>query len=541
MDENLVIPRLQQLCADIGTPFAGKVGTLLSKRDWDSLATLEVNPHDYSSASPNGVSAYAADVGLAALFVKNADLPTSFNRKKAALDRWWLSEKLCCATNARFGSYLTGYYPDVPPALLNFFDRVQKRVAAVLGPLPRTLRGVMGPGSVYEATDYEFGAKSLTCADKTHSPAATAGLHELLQYPCFSDRYTDPCRFGVERDVTRVRGSRWSSAPKNAKTERAIAIEPGVNVYVQLGIETHLWDRLGRIGIYKATTQERHRHLAKQALSLGLATLDESMASDLWARNAVRFLLAKSPLWLSLLESTRCPLMLVEGKWVFLEKFSSMGNGWTFPLQTILFHSLVRELCGEDSIVSCFGDDIICPSVKAEEVMAALKFFGHRPNVEKSFWTGEFRESCGEDFFAGRAVRPHYLSSWPTDVPDWYALANGLRRRASSRAHLAFAAWCVRRVPLQHRFGALEDHYGDSVLLGRKPVTRTKNGLRQIRGLRYVGRVVHIDHFSGPSVLTAVLMGHSLTYRHTSNKSGPVGHLPTRGVSGWKSCWLTRL
>lgn len=546
--------RLLKLCADIGSPFASATASRLERNDWVGLASSGVEPQDYPETH-FGAEQYHADAGLAALFSKNAALETGIDRKAASLSKWWDSERLCCHTNARFAQYLRGYYPGVDGRVVQFMHAVQRRIARILGPLPREIRGRLGPGSTFEAPDATFAQKSLTAADKVSVTAGTAAAIELTSYPCLQDRFTAPWLFEGDRLIRQVRGSRWSCAPKNALTDRSIALEPGLNVYYQLGIEERLWARLGDLGIYKATAQEVHRRLASLALQLGLATLDESMASDLWARNAVRFLLARAPLWLELLESTRCPVMRVGNQSVYLEKFSSMGNGWTFPLQTILFYALVREVVGEEGTVAVFGDDIICPVDRAEDVIAVLRWFGHKPNLAKSHYRGVFRESCGEDYFAGVPVRPHFLKTWPTDVPDWYRLANGLRRRYRSRAFLAFAAWCVRQIPVGFRFGGPDSmnpregydplsgtwyqDKGDVVLLGHRSVRRTRNWCHQIRGIKYVGREVDECHFSWQDVLTVTLMGSSLVYRRSPKNGRPVSYLPTRGVSGWKTAWLT--
>lgn len=530
--------RLVQLCEDIGSPFATSVANLLREKKWEALARLEVIPYDYTEAD-----AYLLDASLAALFQKNVDLPTGVDRKLAAKTKWFESEAICYQTNRRFSNYRTGYYPDVSWRLVAFCDRVQNRIASILGRLPLDIQGRFGPGSVFEAAE-KLGSsvRSLTAVDKTSCISGTRGAHELLSVPGLQDRITCPEKFGQERVVHTVRGSRWTSVPKNALLERSIALEPGLNVYLQLGVEVPLWDRLGALGIRKADAQSWHRYLAKHALTLGLATLDESMASDLWAAEAVRFLLAKAPLWLSLLESLRCSKMQVEGKWVHLEKFSSMGNGFTFPLQTILFYAITREVCGEDALVAVFGDDIICPRECAVDVMAALKWFGHKPNLKKSYHEGLFRESCGEDFFAGQPVRPHFVEHWPTEPLDWYSLSNGILRRAGHlRAFRGFALWCARQVPLRYRFGGPEE-LGDSVLhiLKRRAVTRERHCIRQVRGLKRLTRRVNIDHFDSRDLLATVLLG-AVSLSYSSRLSRTVAYAPTRGVSGWKAGWFTVL
>jgi len=54
--------------------------------------------------------------------------------------------------------------------------------------------------------------------------------------------------------------------------------------------------------------------------------------------------------------------------------------------------------------VRVFGDDIIVPRDYVLSVVDELSAFGHKVNVDKSFWTGRFRESCGKEYFDGHDV-----------------------------------------------------------------------------------------------------------------------------------------
>jgi len=102
---------------------------------------------------------------------------------------------------------------------------------------------------------------------------------------------------------------------------------------------------------------------------------------------------------------------------------STMGNGYTFPLQTIVFLSvvvavykklgipLIRPSNSSDGNFSVYGDDIIVVREAYDEVMSMLKSIGCIPNEGKSFCYGFFRESCGGDFFNGHPVRGVYSKS----------------------------------------------------------------------------------------------------------------------------------
>jgi hypothetical protein len=127
-----------------------------------------------------------------------------------------------------------------------------------------------------------------------------------------------------------------------------------------------------------------------------------------------------------------------------------MGNATTFPIETIVFYalgvavadlsrhksrSLIPEWDSIRGVVSVFGDDCILPVTYASDFLRLAKSLGFRPNLEKSFWRGHFRESCGGDYFAGRNVRPLFIEA-PTsarreDMLAWmYNVANRVIRMA---------------------------------------------------------------------------------------------------------------
>jgi hypothetical protein len=117
---------------------------------------------------------------------------------------------------------------------------------------------------------------------------------------------------------------------------------------------------------------------------------------------------------------------------------STMGNGFTFPLQTLLFSAVVSAVYEERGIPllpvnskepnwSVFGDDIVVRSDAFDRVVHILDLFGFRVNAEKSFNKGPFRESCGCDFFKGHMVRGVYLKHLST-AQDTYVAFNKLVR-----------------------------------------------------------------------------------------------------------------
>jgi len=173
------------------------------------------------------------------------------------------------------------------------------------------------------------------------------------------------------------------------------------------------------------------------------ATIDLKSASDTISLNLCRHLFPAS--FYELVSLFRTKSIEVEGKTIELHMMSTMGNGFTFPLQTIIFQSIVLavyRLLGITPIYprgnslgnfSVFGDDIIVLKSAYETVIEALKMFGFIPNEEKSFGEGLFRESCGGDYYNGHFVRgvynktlrsPHHIYSTLNLLVFWSARHN---------------------------------------------------------------------------------------------------------------------
>lgn len=242
------------------------------------------------------------------------------------------------------------------------------------------------------------------------------------------------------RETAIVRGSRLSFVPKTSEISRTICTEPLLNMIFQKGIAKVLERRLLQIcGIDLSTQPDKNRELARIGSITGrFGTIDLSSASDSVSTSLVRELLPREVL--TILEKTRSPVTtLPGGKEVELHMMSSMGNAFTFPLQTILFSALVYGVYRALDIpienprrlslgnFAVFGDDIIVVDQAYDLVVRMLSICGFSVNVNKSFNTGLFRESCGRDYYFGHNVRGVYISSLRTDG-DRYSAINRLNR-----------------------------------------------------------------------------------------------------------------
>jgi len=249
----------------------------------------------------------------------------------------------------------------------------------------------------------------------------------------------------LQRTFARVRGSRATTVPKTNSINRMIAIEPTGNMYLQQGLMLIMYKRLKKVGLNVATLPDKHVQLARQGSIDGLlATIDFSSASDCLSIELLRYLLPSS--WFTVLNDIRCEEMDLNGSFLNLNMFSTMGNATTFPLETIVFYCLAvasvmqhrrkpwdhrLALPTERRCVSVFGDDCIIPTDCAKTFMDLCTSVGFIVNSEKSFFDPEdpFRESCGGDFLHGHNVRPLYFKRPATEKksnfePFLYTLLN---------------------------------------------------------------------------------------------------------------------
>jgi hypothetical protein len=233
---------------------------------------------------------------------------------------------------------------------------------------------------------------------------------------------------------TVVEGSRVVTVPKNAKTDRVIAIEPDLNMYLQKGLGRRIRRSLQRWGLLLTTAQELNQVLAQEGSANGqLATIDLSSASDSIHMDLVRLLLPTS--WSTAIELCRTPCsILPTGERLLLRKVSSMGNGFTFELETLIFYGLalavIDLLSTGDMDRRClvFGDDIIVSSDLTPALLDVLRHVGFTPNAKKTFADGPFRESCGKHYFGGVDVTPFYVRSPIDSIHRIYWACNQLRR-----------------------------------------------------------------------------------------------------------------
>jgi hypothetical protein len=418
------------------------VALLFENGEHEQLANLECNPLDYSNIDEFR-DAYAATKFLS----KFKDLTLDYDLDKVAMQKFEKFELLCKHTNTRFRAL--EHDPKYRGPVVQLHNAVARKISKILGEFRIE--------EFFESADWGPGATTLLKARDASATnkfqcetGITRDLYALLPsdllrevYPLWVDHIS-----GVGFPNFQI-GNKVVTVPKDATANRVIAIEPGFNLWFQKAIGVMIQRRLTRYGI-DLRWQDRNQNLAYTASKDAInATIDFSSASDSISRLVVEELFANCSYkeqevpnlsrWLTVLDSCRSHYGRLNGTWVKWEKFSSMGNGFTFQLESLLFYA-IASCCVEyqrrsstNAVlgdVSVYGDDVIIPCSCLDIFSLMCEFYGFVINVKKSHFSSLFRESCGAHFMNGADCKPVYLKGHLTDVLSVYRLANAIRRFA---------------------------------------------------------------------------------------------------------------
>lgn len=400
----------------VNTPRALCVSLLAKAGEWAQLVELECNPSNYQVAGD-----FADDYQVTEMLTKSTCLPLGRDLEAEAIGKFYDAENHCRETNARLEAT---DYVDLP----SWWRKAEREIASILGPLDELAMGEIlehakhGPGAsvgvrgegLVSSDKFDL---TVTCTERV-APFAAALMGETW--------------FDYRPLLRIVKGNEFFTVPKSAKARRGCAKGPTLNVFGQLGVGAYIRNRLRKFGVY-LRDQSWNQFLASKAGEWHLATIDLSQASDLLAAVAVRRLLPDR--WSHILDMLREDYTMVgKDTWVALEKYCAMGNGYTFPLQSLIFWGVVRAIVPHKDLCVCavYGDDIIVPQCAARDVVEALGYLGFRVNSKKSHLAGRFFESCGTDWFDGQNVRPFYLRKEETaedytGAPFEVQTANALR------------------------------------------------------------------------------------------------------------------
>lgn len=347
------------------------------------------------------------------------DVAGDAKRRRLALEKLTSTEEQCSYTN---GMLYDGWCKPYEEGYRSMLLHAQSLIKQVLGDVPSEeeifSQCGFGPGASCSLPRrrgdafFKFGNPNPTATHNLRPfiDGSLSGLFPLWGRQIAGVRYVD--------------GNEVTTVPKSTKIDRTIAIEPDVNQFLQRGIGSSIRHRLmARAGI-NLNNQDLNQILAfAGSLDDDLATLDLSSASDSVSTELTLLLMPKK--WGELLMAVRSPIGVLrhipgetKQSWVW-EKTSSMGNGYTFELESLIFWALARAAVYRSGSLErrlgVYGDDIIVPAESAGLLVQLLEFCGFTVNTQKSFTKGPFRESCGKHYYRGGDVTPLYIRK---DVKD---------------------------------------------------------------------------------------------------------------------------
>lgn len=512
------------LCRDMGGDRPLEAARLLEAGDIAGYLSLtRCDPSHYTSAWSYFTAAFATDI-----LRKCANLTSPDGLKAKAIAEFYRCEAQCKTTNDRIALLQDGFQTVEDECVRNFVRRVRGLIRSTLGRLPDRIKPRFGPGSTFSDKAAQATMPDKITARPTITSSAVSFLPLWAQTPW--GRLQTTLRYRSEPEL--VRGNRFTTVPKDSTKDRGICIEPSFNVFYQLGLGRVIRERLLGVGIDLNDGQDLHRAMAHEAsISGSHATIDLSSASDTICKNLVKLLLPED--WHDALFCLRSEKTLVEGKWVHLEKFSSMGNGFTFELETLIFWALAKA-CDPEGEVKVYGDDIICRTEFSGAILSCLRYFGFSPNVNKTFVTGVFKESCGGDYFNGVSVRPHYVKELPHEPQHWIAISNGIRRAALQNSssfgpwHPFWRTWkrCTAQLPRTIARCVGPSTLGDVVLHDEPEhwVSQTIHCIRYFWAYTPVTTPIPLSNWGGLDVALAAML-------HGCPGTGPI---PRDSVSGYK-------
>jgi hypothetical protein len=465
------------LLSDLGGPLTKDLAKLVAEGKFVELVNYKF---DYNLCHD------LRDVTLArqvhALFQKQEWMDIGIDTRAVAEAKFWEMEERCKDTNLRVDErrLSAGLYP--------ILHRTRLKIAHILGKVPSlsSLKFSFGPGATTNVKGRVASPRSKLSAELVCSRDSFSAVGSLLQEaPLWSIHHAGLTSVRPKENVCTVasdgtaymhdpeassvvlldvleHAGKLTYVPKDARSMRPIVVEPTLNGFAQKGIGSYLKSQmLKRVGL-DLSDQSRNQRLAREgSISGRFATVDMSSASDTVSWSVVRELLPWE--WFEFLATWRTGDIEGPNGPHELHKFSSMGNGFTFELESLIFYSLAvacLEVLDLSSEVSTFGDDVIIDTQAYTLYRDCLTELGFIVNNEKSFFQGPFRESCGADWLMGDSVRPFYAKKQMSEQ-TLYTFHNFAVRNCEPELASLILSWTE---PSMRLFGP--DGYGDGHLVG---------------------------------------------------------------------------
>lgn len=440
------VDAIEEFLFSLDCPRALTVWILFTNNEHGQIAELEFDPGKYFTTAHLRDS-YAATKLLA----KYKDFSLDVDLEAVALEKFRSYELLCAETNRRFRDL--GRDPLFTGATVWLHNAVKRKISEILE--QPDLEDFFNLASWGPGASTLIKRRDASSANKFQQEVGiTRELYDIL---CpggslkilreYSPRWSELlCSAGFPLFQ---KGNKVITVPKDATTDRPIAIEPGLNLWFQKALGQMFRQKLRKRGVrIDLRWQSRNQKLAEEgSKNLFCATVDFSSASDSIASGVVEELIPVE--WYRLLDLTRSRYGSLKEETFRWNKFSSMGNGFTFELETLIFYAIALccveyryltsasrgDLREAKRVVSAYGDDVILPVDCLELFRSVCTFYGFRLNAKKTHAYTAFRESCGAHFYGGIDVKPIFLKQKMTTIQSVYRFANAVRRMAHRRGN----------------------------------------------------------------------------------------------------------
>lgn len=447
---------LHELTCDLGQFLQDndkkRIAHITRNRDFDAYLQLSqdwgLQSMTHSDAS---IAELRAKYQLSAL-LKKFQFPTdSESRRSAALEKFISAEDVCRQYNltgykklimgetefaVELNTYIRGFIQEVIGVELPDYDVMTEWSRHGPGATTSTENGFNSSYNKYESWPYHC-----TLRARRHVIATIRRDERWLG--ALEDSYRQ--RFNIPKTsildqkcfwtnvIEIVDGNQITTVSKSAVIDRTIAIEPTLNVFLQLGVDGFIRQRLKRFGV-NLDSQWKNQRMARVGSSTqDYATLDLAAASDSISLGLCKSVLPSA--WYDYLVDLRSPMGSVGGETISYSKISSMGNGYTFALESLIFAAITSAVLKIDlgirhlhNDAAVYGDDIIVPTECVPHMIEGLDLCGFKLNTDKSFTEGFVRESCGADWYHGMPVRPISMTTLPTSVTGLFVDRNRLQR-----------------------------------------------------------------------------------------------------------------